>query len=246
VQQPPEPPTSVAGLNEYLDAAEAADADARSRDVRARALVELVQQAEGAVAAALVVSPDRVLSALSEDFDAFLERLEAVVDRLAGARSADRAIELGVTDAWSELRLLREEYDSLRAAQAVAMSADPDRMHAAKSARFYDDPLCSDLAIRNLDAIFENWRGNLPERVIHVSAQEPDPRPWPINDPVAQLLWLVTSDAQPWLPTGRQLYKLAASRRERRNGKFKPKPESTVLNKYPATKYPTIKPIGAI
>ena len=45
----------------------------------------------------------------------------------------------------------------------------------------------------------------------------PDRRPWPINDVLAQLVWMIVSDAEPWLPTSTQLARLHTERRNRAN-----------------------------
>ena len=63
-----------------------------------------------------------------------------------------------------------------------------------------DDPLATDTTLRNLDQIFPAWREPDTTHTTLSDAPQADPRPWP-QDPISQLVWLATSEAQPWVPT---------------------------------------------
>ena len=78
-----------------------------------------------------------------------------------------------------------------------------------------------------LENIFPDWRDK-SSRLIMISGEEPDPRPWPL-DPIEQLVWFSSSDAQVWIPTRRQLDQLHADRQRRRN----PTPAKKPKSKYP-------------
>jgi hypothetical protein len=75
-----------------------------------------------------------------------------------------------------------------------------------------DDPLASDVIIRNLDELLPTWRD--PDTRFAMQGTPPDRRPWP-EDSVEQLVWLINSGAEVWLPTASQLAKLHTERRHR-------------------------------
>ena len=88
---------------------------------------------------------------------------------------------------------------------------------------YIEDDLASDLQLANVDEVLPGW--NRPDNRAALSFRElGDRRPWPIHDPIEQLVWLVTSDAEPWLPTTKDLAKLRAKRQARRT-KAGPKPQ---------------------
>lgn len=209
VAQPPMPATVDDDIGGWLDAVVAADAATGERERKHSALTALISQCEGIIAAAANLDPDRLLKSLSVELDALMEDVEAVVNRLGGARTPQEVIAAGVGDEYNKLGELRERYDQLRRAQDWTLGSDL----SLTQSKFFDDPHANCARIRNLDMIFPAWRDGSTNRVV-LSGVEPDPRPWP-SDPVEFLFWLVTSEAEWWLPTRRQLEQLHAERARR-------------------------------
>jgi hypothetical protein len=73
---------------------------------------------------------------------------------------------------------------------------------------------------------------------------QPDPRPWPTDDPIAQLVWLATSGAEAWVPTLDELRALREKRIDERrhpNGEpDQPRPDRQLLNQPPRSHYDRI------
>ena len=124
-----------------------------------------------------------------------------------------------------QLGTFREAYDELRQAQEFVMTGE--HQWTASRSNYLDDRHASDCAISNLDTIFPDWRDK-STRLIILSGEEPDPRPWPLG-PIEQFVWFSSSDAQVWIPTRRQLDQLHADRQRRRN----PMPAKKPKSKYP-------------
>ena len=185
-----------------------------------------------------MVDPDRLLRSLDKDMDELMRDVDAVVERLGEARTPREVIAAGVGDAWNELGTLREAYDKLRQAQEFVMTGE--HQWTASRSNYLDDPHASDTHIANLDIIFPDWRDK-STRLIMISGEEPDPRPWPL-DPIEQLVWFFSSDARVWIPTRRQLDQLHADRRRRRN----PMPAKKPKPKYPKQIHGGIVPTGAM
>ena len=178
-----------------------------------------MRDCEGVIVGCALVNPDRILKLLGAEFDALMAEVKSVVARLDGATSADAAIHRGTADAWRELAPLRSRYDELRAAQNFVVQHEHELLQNSRS-RYIDerhvnpDPLASDLAISNMDQVFPDWWQ--PDTRVTLVGEPPARHPWP-EDPVAQLVWTITSDAQPWLPTIAGLKELHAQRRARLN-----------------------------
>lgn len=207
---PPESPRTPSSahddLDDWLSAVAHASEVERQHVAKATALTALRNQVEAQIVSSL--DPDRILTELHQQMDSLMARVAAVGDRLDGASTPAAAIAGGVADAWRELTALRPEYDQLRVAQRAVMVGQPDYLMSSKTVN-YADELCSDTALKNLDVVFPEWKfptaHNLDGSVI-------ERRPWPLDDPVAELLWLSQSPAEPWIPTLRQLDQLHAQR----------------------------------
>jgi hypothetical protein len=50
-----------------------------------------------------------------------------------------------------------------------------------------------------MDEVLPSWRR--PDDRLTLAAALEDRRPWPADDPVAQLVWLAIGAAKPWVPT---------------------------------------------
>lgn len=152
-----------------------------------------------------------ILAALNSDLAAVMGVAAAIVQRLDGTHTAAAIVasrDPARMDAYTDLAELREKYDAIRVAQDWTTAGDPRDQHARST--YLDDPLASDTAISNLDQIFPAWKHRSPDIAI-MRWDQPDARPWP-KDPVEQLIWMVVSDAQPWIPTWDDLDKLKQRR----------------------------------
>jgi hypothetical protein len=111
-------------------------------------------------------------------------------------------------------------YDDIRAAQSLVIDGDDlgrQYRQSAKSSyltdRGIDDPLASDLAIANLDDLWPSWR---KPAAFGLDTRPVDGRPWP-SEPVQQLVWLASGNAEPWVPTLGELDALAVERKTAAN-----------------------------
>ncbi len=113
------------------------------------------------------------------------------------------------------------------------------------NSEYLDDPLASDLSIANLDSIFPDWKRPPADKTI-VGWERPDPRPWPTDDPIAQLVWLATSGAKLWVPTLKQLHELREQRinaaRHPNSVPAQARSERQLLNEVPRERQPTQQP----
>jgi hypothetical protein len=216
----PDPPGTEDDLGAWLDAVAEADAAERARTAKIVALTQLLGRCDGDISMCVLGDPDGVLESLSRDFEALMTEVDAAVQRLGDARTPAEVIANNASAAWNELGVLRRSYDALRVAQSAVMaSAAPDAVQASRLLHL-DDPLASDAMIANLDDVFPTWRQSQPR---HMDGALNDLRPWPVDDYTAELVWLSASDAEPWIPTVKQLEQLQAERRHRMN------PNPTVL-----------------
>jgi hypothetical protein len=216
----------------WLDTVAETDAAEHAREIKFNALRDRLIWCDKVVEGVVTVETDRILTSLHDALVEVMDQVAAVVDRLNGARTPQQVIDAGVSDAWKELRPLRTEYDQVRTAQEWAMAGE-DQHVGSRSHYLLGDPLATDIAIANLDTVFPGWRDK-DNRAINLSdAPQQDPRPWP-QDPVEQLVWLCTSDAEPWVPTLSELNQLNRQRIARLNpptGKTEathPKPKQTI------------------
>ncbi|MCW2652680.1 MAG: Uncharacterized protein JWR32_3656 [Mycobacterium sp.] len=225
VQWPSQPVSVEDDVDMFLSGVAAAVADERTREAQALALANVVRSCNSVIEQTLTVHADRILKSLHTDMRQLFTDVDEVVGLLRGARNAEQAITAGTADAWAQLPPLRKSYDEIRQAQAVVM-AETD-YPALSRTHYCDEPLASDLMLRNLDTIWPDWR-QPPPSLIMLSGSPPDRWPWP-NQPIPQLIWLSVSDAEPWVPTQRKLDSLFAERQARLN----PPPKKTPTGPVP-------------
>ncbi|MDM2643330.1 hypothetical protein PP633_01695 [Mycobacteroides abscessus] len=176
------------------------------------ALRAQVQHANALLADIPAAHSETLLIHLGRELAALMTQTATVTKQLKGARTANEAVAKGVADSWQQLGPLRQSYDMLREAQSqlIARIADPTILGNGTS-QYLVDELASDLMIANLDEVLPGWRA--PQTgVIRMQGPGPDRRPWPAN-PIEQLVWLVVSDARPWILTMTELGKLWAARK---------------------------------
>lgn len=192
-------------VNEHADAR-------RAWQEHSDALGAQVQHTGALLANITAAHSDTLLAHLGRELAALMAQTATVTDQLKGALTAAEAIAKVVADSWQQLAPLRQSYDVLREAQSQLMAriGDPTILANATSPYLVDE-LASDLMIANLDQVLPGWRA--PQTgVIRIQGPDPDRRPWPA-DPIEQLVWLVVSDAHPWIPTITELEKLWAERK---------------------------------
>lgn len=219
-------PETADGLEDFLASVEQRTLDELAFEAKRRALMSLRGEIDNRLPSILTMHCDAILGTLADEFAQLIAEVTTVAEELDGARNASEAIERGTESAWRRLPELRDQYDRIRAAQqsVVQVAFEPHVLATAQS-RFIEDELASDLQLANLDEVLPGWKG--PDRRAATSfAELGDRRPWPVDDPLAQLIWLVTSAAEPWLPTAKDLAGLRAKRQARRT-KAGPKPQPT-------------------
>lgn len=244
-------PANADGLDEFLAAVEQRTIDELVFEAKRRALMSLRGEVDNRLSSLLTVHGDAILGSLASDFAALMDEVESVATELNRATTASEAIARNAEDAWRKLPDLRDRYDRIRSAQqtVVLVAFDPQLLATSRS-HHIEDELASDLHVANLDQVLPGWKG--PDtRAATTLGELGDRRPWPIDDPVTQLIWLVTSDAEPWLPTAADLRALRAKRQAVRT-KTGPPPQPTretpgLLNKPIASRNriaPTWRPVS--
>lgn len=151
---------------------------------------------------ALSIGADKGLIALRPYLDTVLDEARALAPTLAKVRTAQQVLDAGgdVAAAWQRLGDLADEYKAIRAAQAdlTMRRFGADNPPAALT-------FCGDIS--NIDECWPDWK--LPPGV----SVRPTSPPWPHrkDEPLTpvydreHLRWVVTSNAQPWLPTTEEL-----------------------------------------
>lgn len=219
VQPPPQPTDPDADLERWLSGVAEAATARLIFEAQRGALADLLRDCDFRIVGTPVSHSAALLGSLADDMARLMADVGGVVARLDGARTPAEAIEGGTADTWRALSAIRESYDAIREAQAtITLAADTSAFERAAS-QYIDDPLASDLALANLDDILPGWRQPDTSH-ISISGTPPERRPWPTNDPLAQLVWLSTSAAKVWVPTLGDLEAL----RERRQAQANPTP----------------------
>jgi hypothetical protein len=234
--------------DEWIDAKINHSAEAQRIEQRRNILIELKRQALGGAEAIFHSNTNTMLSRLHKELTARLNQASKVADQLDGARSAKEAIANNVGPQWKKLTDLADDYAVLREAQNTIMLCSAfEYLRGAQPTGGGEDH-ASDLYLSNLDDIWPQWRtpGQGGERVIHIDGSGHRYEPWP-TEQTELLLWLVTSDARPWIPTTAQLDELGKHRRQRGN----PEPQrinasSSLLNKALTTPDRIVAPIKSV
>ncbi|MEN4399375.1 hypothetical protein ACNQR7_26965 [Mycolicibacterium senegalense] len=228
------PFTSGAVTDEWLDAAVRRQQLLDEHRAKENVLRSFIKEV-GDWLQSMKPDPSAALRKYSDRLGQLLDEATELVDVLGEVRTPQAAIDAGRATEWAQLCNLSRDYTELRAAQDEHTPADvKTRARALSNA----DPHASDTYIRNLDDIWPSWRhpAGTP-RTTYLDGRPDDPaEPWP-QDPVQLLIWLVTSNAEPWIPTLKQLQRLWAERADRQNPATnllgeRSAQSSTVLNPY--------------
>jgi hypothetical protein len=178
-----------------------------------RRLVQRRRQEESNRAQSIFVSGiDLILGALQSQLTRLLEQSAPIVAELDGATTAEQAIEADAGAAWKQLTGLAGEYQSLRAAQTFVMMRGPYHLWKSCTPAVAGDDHANLCFLKNVADLWPDWQqpGMATQR-INLSDRSTPRRaePWPTDEYSPEMLvWLHTSDADPWLPTTKQLREL--------------------------------------
>lgn len=185
------------------------------RDATRNVLLSFIKEAEDR-ANALRPDADALLGAYNQRLQELLSTARPLAQSLGNAATADEAIAADRAGQWKQLGELAADYRMLRDAQMALMSGDLVR--ASKSSDGRGEDLASDLYLANLDTVWPHWKEPHLAPFATVYPHQPQRverrEPWP-TDPVQMLVWLVTTKAEPWIPTSGQLRELWVDRRDR-------------------------------
>lgn len=197
----PLPPTADC-VDEWLEAKARIRKYTRDTDDEAKDLDSLITHCDMMIRAQ-TVNVDPLVTALATKLPSVMAGIEDAVNRLDGAHTPTDALVAGKGDVWHELHTEHvPEWDAFWQAFDW-ITSEHQLYHHARSQYLFDDELASRARIRNIDSIFPSWREPAPDTAI-MGWNSSDPRPWPA-DRVGQLVWVVTSGAEVWAPTPRQL-----------------------------------------
>lgn len=186
------------------------------REIRRNVLLSVLNDARSRSSYMYQEQRDGFLAALHGELQNLLGEAEQVVVDLAGVTSATEAVANDVAPQWKRLIALTEDYQTLREHQM--RHVDVMTQFEIRPQDGGEEDHASDLYLKNLDDIWPMWRtpSKQASRIIHVDGTKPRLEPWP-SEPTELLRWLVTSTAQPWIPTSSQLQQHLADRRARMN-----------------------------
>lgn len=178
-----------------------------------QALTGLVQEFSERQDSLLRANADPLLRHLNGQLSTLVADLVDPLAKLGAADTAEDAVAAGVGDEWRRLGDSYGRYQAIRAAQSMIhrhLIGERDSLHEHAA------------LIGNTLDMFGDWpawhsHGFLVDQ--H-GAQKVLAAPWPDPSSLGYLRWLVTSDAQPWVPTRAQYEQArdrlrAALRRER-------------------------------
>jgi hypothetical protein len=242
-----DPHTSGQITAEWLSALDTHE-QAQAQYVKDRARIQAVKsRAQSTAASALNTNVNRLFRGLNDDLTRLLAEVAEIAQELDGASSPSQAIGRGVVEPWKRLCDLADDYSTLRSAQDyLLVSVAPKSYWQSCRPILGGEDTASLAHIRNLDDIYPSWRNLGAAQRVNVDGSKDRAEPWPA-DPTQLLLWLVASDAEPWIPTTTEIDELFRERRDRDNQPRQPQPARQTLNQPPRADYysrimPDIKP----
>ncbi len=226
-------PRNTGPTLEWLDALDEHDTAVERYERHRRRLLGSKQAAMGEAASVLRANANRLLAGLNDHLTELLHEVAEIADELDGAITADQAIGHGVAPAWKALAELVGEYAELRFAQEYCLNnLTPNHYWTTCKPVLGGEATASVAHLRNIDALWPGWRNPNANTQINIVGSKKRAEPWP-SDPTQLLLWLVTSEAEPWIPTTTQIDELFAEKRDRDNPKPTSPPQRDVLNQPP-------------
>jgi hypothetical protein len=160
---------------------------------------------------------DLILGALQSDLTKLLDRVAKTVPDLDGATTAQQAIAADAGPAWRQLTELASQYQELRDAQTFVMLKSPVQLWKSCTPSLPGEDHANLCFVKNLEDIWgPAWRqpGMRTYRIDLSDRSTPHrDEPWPPNEYGPEMLiWLHSSEAQPWCPTTRQIRELFKER----------------------------------
>lgn len=200
--------------DEWIDQCVGRKAGQADWEQRRNILLSTRRDADGQATSIMMNATDTFLSAYDGERQRLFEEGRALVPELRGATTPNEAIVNDVVQEWKSLTRLDADYAELIGAQDALLP--PDILPLARSPRWTQQEfLASDCYLRNLDEIWPDWK-NPVSKVIHVDGHRDRLEPWPATRPQL-FLWLLTSNAETWVPTIAQLRQHWADRQARMN-----------------------------
>jgi hypothetical protein len=216
---PPElnPHTTGRLTDEWIDRTiDHTDAVARLERWRG-VLLDVARDAKGNASGIYSQNVNHILAQLNNDLTGLLAEVSTIADELGGVSTPTQAIANDRGAQWKQLSGLSDDYALLRDAQRIVMAGQIDYVMSAKPIAGGEEH-ASDLYLANLDDLWPSWRkpGQVGQQVVNVDMSSHRYEPWPV-DRTELMLWLATSDVEPWIPTTTELDELHAERRNRMN-----------------------------
>lgn len=215
----PPRPTNADQLDDWIAAAAAATSQQEQAERLHATLRSLAADLTGNLDGTAWIHGNTMLADLHTQLVAVMKSVATIADKLNGANNASAAITQQVEKHWRALPELRIQYENIRAAQTIiTIAVDSNASQNAISPHLPEE-LASDLLLANMDELIPGWR--IADTRWVASGNPPRRAPWP-TEPIEQLVWLATSDAQPWVPTTDQLAQLNDKRLNRPPMNIKP------------------------
>ncbi len=201
--------------DESIDAERAHHAHIAEQKERHRIVQTRRERAASRAQSIFIAGVDLILGSLQTELGALLKRVATVIPELGGATTAEQAIAADAGAAWKRLTELADAYDGLRQAQTFVMMRGSVSLWKNVTPQFPGEDHANQAFLRNVGDLWPAWRQpGMGMRRIDLSDKATPPRdePWPTDHGPELMIWLATSDAQPWIPTGKQLRELWAER----------------------------------
>jgi hypothetical protein len=201
--------------DDWVDAERARETALAEYEARRKIVQTRLHQEANRAQSIFNIGADLILGALQNDLTGLLADAEQLVAELGGATTPAEAITKDVGAAWRQLTEVADDYQDLRAAQSFVLLRASTQLWKNCTPALSGEDHANEAFIRTLDAIWPNWRQHgLKMETIDLSSRGTPARdePWPADRGPELLVWLVTSDAEAWCPTTRQLREMWAER----------------------------------
>jgi hypothetical protein len=206
---PPVDPALRAAINDqWVDAERARETALAEHEARRKIVQTRLHEEANRAQSIFNTGIDLILGALQQDLSRILGDAERLVAQLDGASTATMAIAGDVGPAWQQLTELSDEYQTLRQAQQFVLARAPIQIWKSCTPELPGESHANQAYLKNIGELWRNWRQpGLRSRRINLSDNVTAVRdePWPADSGPELLVWLVTSDAEPWCPTTKQL-----------------------------------------
>lgn len=199
--------------DEWVDAVRARETALTEYEARRKIVQTRLHQEANRARSIFNTSADLLLGALQQDLTQLLDAAEKHVADLNGATTPAQVIAADVGEAWRKLTTLAEDYQTLRHAQEFVMMQTAVGLWKSSTPQLPAEQHANRCYIKNIDTVWPGWRGSgLSGRPQYLDGDTVNVRrdPWPADTGPELLVWLVNSDAEPWIPTLKELRALTA------------------------------------